>query len=48
MIDVHLGQVSFGDVVGVDDGIRPYALFFLLWLVPEKGEAASIRRRPHE
>ncbi|KAG1807271.1 quinon protein alcohol dehydrogenase-like superfamily [Suillus subaureus] len=30
VVDVPLGQATYGDVVGVDDGIRPYVLFFCL------------------
>ncbi|KAG1812156.1 quinon protein alcohol dehydrogenase-like superfamily [Suillus subaureus] len=30
VVDVPLGQVTYGDVVGVDDGIRPFVLFFCL------------------
>ncbi|KAG2069008.1 WD40 repeat-like protein [Suillus decipiens] len=28
--DVPLGQATYGDVVGVDDGVRPFVLFFCL------------------
>ncbi|KAG1807274.1 uncharacterized protein BJ212DRAFT_756172 [Suillus subaureus] len=30
VVDVPLGQATYGDVIGVDDGIRPYVLFFCL------------------
>ncbi|KAG2038184.1 quinon protein alcohol dehydrogenase-like superfamily [Suillus americanus] len=37
VIDVPLGQATPGDVVGVDDGIRPYVLFFCLsWFQKKK------------
>jgi hypothetical protein len=29
-VNVPLGQATYGDVVGVDDGIRPFVLFFCL------------------
>ncbi|KAG1807273.1 WD40-repeat-containing domain protein [Suillus subaureus] len=30
VVDVPLGQATYGDVVGVDDGVRPFVLFFCL------------------
>ncbi|KAG2038188.1 WD40-repeat-containing domain protein, partial [Suillus americanus] len=37
VVDVPLGIASPGDVVGVDDGIRPYVLFFCLsWFQKKK------------
>ncbi|KAG1723045.1 WD40-repeat-containing domain protein [Suillus lakei] len=37
VIDVPLGQATYQDVVGVDDGIRPYVLFFCLsWFQKKK------------
>ncbi|KAG1818751.1 WD40-repeat-containing domain protein [Suillus subaureus] len=37
VVDVPLGTASPGDVVGVDDGIRPYVLFFYLsWFQKKK------------
>jgi hypothetical protein len=37
VVDVPLGEATYGDVVGVDDGIRPYVLFFCLsWFQKKK------------
>jgi hypothetical protein len=37
VVDVPLGDATYGDVVGVDDGIRPYVLFFCLsWFQKKK------------
>ncbi|KAG1728005.1 WD40-repeat-containing domain protein [Suillus lakei] len=37
VIDVPLGTATPGDVVGVDDGVRPYVLFFYLsWFQKKK------------
>ncbi|KAG2112871.1 quinon protein alcohol dehydrogenase-like superfamily [Suillus clintonianus] len=30
VVDVPLGQATYADAVGVDDGVRPYVLFFCL------------------
>ncbi|KAG2744640.1 hypothetical protein P692DRAFT_20743373, partial [Suillus brevipes Sb2] len=36
-VDVPLGQATYADVVGVDDGERPYVLFFCLsWFQKKK------------
>ncbi|KIK43422.1 hypothetical protein CY34DRAFT_803846 [Suillus luteus UH-Slu-Lm8-n1] len=37
VVDVPLGQVTYGDAVGEDDGVRPYVLFFCLsWFQKKK------------
>ncbi|KAG1727178.1 uncharacterized protein EDB91DRAFT_1164735, partial [Suillus paluster] len=37
VVDVPLGQATYGDVVGVDDGTRPYSLFCCLsWCQKKK------------
>ncbi|KAG2748825.1 WD40 repeat-like protein [Suillus brevipes Sb2] len=37
VVDVPLGQVTYADAVGVDDGVRPYVLFFCLsWFQKKK------------
>lgn len=37
VVDVPFGQATYGDVVGVDDGTRPYTLFFCLsWFQKKK------------
>ncbi|KAG1735176.1 hypothetical protein EDB19DRAFT_2026255 [Suillus lakei] len=37
VVDVPLGQATYQDVVGVDDGTRPYVLFFCLsWFQKKK------------
>ncbi|KAG2065489.1 WD40 repeat-like protein [Suillus decipiens] len=37
VVDAPLGQATYGDVVGVDDGVRPFVLFFCLsWFQKKK------------
>ncbi|KAG2737512.1 hypothetical protein P692DRAFT_20760726 [Suillus brevipes Sb2] len=37
VVDVPLGQVTYPDAVGVDDGYRPYVVFFCLsWFQKKK------------
>ncbi|KAG1727175.1 uncharacterized protein EDB91DRAFT_1164701 [Suillus paluster] len=52
VIDVPLGQATYGDVVGVDDGTRPYSLFCCLsWCQKKKKPDLPLPvydSRPHE
>ncbi|KAG2068979.1 WD40 repeat-like protein [Suillus decipiens] len=43
VVNVPLGQATYGDVVGVDDGVRPFVLFFCLsWF--QKKEKKPVRQ----